>query len=289
MIGVTYFTRVTMPIGRTYHVCEDDLFAALARPRRAQSKMELPGISLGTYRGGRRALANLIAAYGCAGDVDGGNPALEDVLAALAGLYGYVHSTPSSKPHDRRWRPVILYREPVTDPADARRVIRWLQRRLPGKVDFGTCDPSRYWFLPWAGAEHWQHAMLDGEPLDALRIAREEREREEHEAAERRARQFTPPPPTTGGYAAGALRRACANVAASVEPNRHKTLAREAWSMGQLVGAGLLSRSDALAALDHASRGIFPENREHERTRTIAQQVDVGAHSPREIRRSPWG
>ncbi len=288
MIGVTYWTRVTMPVGRTYHVCDDDVWTTLSRPRRAASKSALPGIALVTFRGGRRGLDHVIAVHGIGIDIDGG-ASLSEVLDAWRGAYGYVHSTPSSTAADPRWRIVLVLAAPMTNGENARHVIRWAQRRTPGKVDMGTCDPSRLWFLPWTGAAHWQHAGLVGRPIDGVAVAVEERAREERERAERQSRRFAPLPVTDGTYSERALSKACGAVASATEGERHDLLTREAWNVGQLVGAGLLARSTAIDSLRRAALRVFPENRHREVARTIEGQIDLGAQTPRQIRRSPWG
>lgn len=285
MIGVTYWLRVTLPIGRTYQVAEDDLWSACSRPRRAASKMHLPSIAPVTFAGGRRGLAHIERIYGCGIDVDG-DATLPEILTAWSGSYGYVHSTPSSTPDGPRWRIILLYREPLTDIDDARRVIRWAQRRTPGKVDMGTCDPSRLWFLPWAGAAHFVHAGLGGDALDGHAIAAEERHREEQERAARRAVTYAPPRRTDGSYAARALARACNEVARAGEGQRHTELAAEAFSIGTLVGAGLLAMHDAVSAFERAVDGW---SNPRKTMQTIAYQLAEGAKHPREIRRSPWG
>lgn len=286
---VTLFDLADRPQGRRCVMCWDDVCTyLLSRPCEAPDANSIPGWSPVEFEGDYRMKSRIRRVFAVGVDIDGG-ATLAEAREAYVDCWGYIHSTRKSRPDALRLRVVLPLAEPMTDVHDVERVVRRMQRRAPGQVDTGTGDASRLWFRPWAGSAHFVHAGLVGEPLDGHRIAQEEREREEQEAAERRAIRFVPPPVTDGSYAERALSRACHAVESAAEGERHERLAREAWNIGQLVGAGLLSQAHAESALDAASARVFPENRSRERVRTLAQQLAEGAKHPREIRRSPWG
>lgn len=100
-----------------------------------------------------------------------------------------------------------------------------------------------------------------------------------------------PPPPKTpprrlpttagNGYAAAALRNETDRVRQAVEGTRNHTLNCAAFSLGQLVGAGLLGHADVVAALTDA--GIDAGLGAREVTGTVARGVTAGAAKPRTI------
>lgn len=98
------------------------------------------------------------------------------------------------------------------------------------------------------------------------------------------------PPATTGDpqlarYAAAALAKECAKVAAAPEGVRNHTLNSAAFSIGQLVAAGHLGAETAVDHLVDAglSCGLGPV----EVNRTIRHAVKDGAGQPREVRLDP--
>lgn len=281
-ICVTHWARHDRPRGRRLEINVDDLFHSLARPFPAKSKSTSPGWAPVTFADNYRRKANVERVFAIGIDIDGGDTAA--AIAAWMHVWGCWHTTASSATDEKRIRIVVILSSPI-DCASAERVIVWAQRRTPGKVDRGTKDPSRLWYLPWAGAAHFEHGLLDGDPLDPDPILAQ---LEAEERAARERPKFEVPRTTGTGYAHAALRRACDAIGNASEGERHDVLTREAWNIGTLVGAGLLSRDEAHAALDVASRHVLSGAREDERARTLAGQLDLGAKSPREIRKSSW-
>lgn len=286
-IWITRFAPGEMAHGFREETCQDEFELLLSRPFVATGKATLPGFSFGTFRGDHRYKPKFEGGDGIGLDLDGGTD-LPPVLAAFSKFAGYVTSTPSSTPTAPRWRVALWLRERVSDAAAYERIVEWAQRLAPGKVDKGTGDASRYWYFGWAGAAHFEHAGLVGEPLDGHRIAREEQEREEREAEARKAARFEPLPAVTGSYAERALQLACHDVATANEGDRHKTLYLKARSLGGYVPLGMLTREQVRAALDAASRGRLGERREAERLRTINDGLDDGIATPRKIARTSW-
>lgn len=101
-----------------------------------------------------------------------------------------------------------------------------------------------------------------------------------------RAKKLAPapvvaPPPVLQvgkGYANAALARACVAVRRAPEGQRHAVLAAEAWSIGGLVGANRLERSDAIRQFTIAVSGWANQSKT---LATIAYQLDQGAAHPR--------
>lgn len=91
----------------------------------------------------------------------------------------------------------------------------------------------------------------------------------------------TRPIQVPGRYAAAALRRACEAVAGAAPGTRNSTLNTEAFGMGQLVAAGLLSEEDAVMHLAEAAFmcGLGSD----EVTTTIASGLRAGLRSPRDM------
>lgn len=92
-------------------------------------------------------------------------------------------------------------------------------------------------------------------------------------------------PPLDGArqqrYATAALRAELAGLAAAVEGTRNATLNRAAFSLGQLVGAGLLDHDEVAAELERVAADIglgITEIR-----RTVASGLSAGLNQPRAI------
>jgi hypothetical protein len=86
---------------------------------------------------------------------------------------------------------------------------------------------------------------------------------------------------TPSRYAAAAVRRACAAVAAAKPGQRNSTLNSEAFGIGQLVGAGMLAEEDAAFALVLAAFGCGLERDEIEST--LRSGLHAGMAKPRGV------
>ncbi len=83
------------------------------------------------------------------------------------------------------------------------------------------------------------------------------------------------------GYGGAALRSEAQRVRAAVPGSRNATLNGSAFALGQLVGAGLLDRSEAAWALADAAQGCGLG--EAEAVRTIRSGLAAGEASPRAV------
>jgi hypothetical protein len=82
-------------------------------------------------------------------------------------------------------------------------------------------------------------------------------------------------------YAERALTLGCERVAAAGEGTRNDTLNREAFSLGTLVGAGMLGREDVRAHLEEAAVACGLTVREA--SMVLDRAIDDGAKHPREV------
>lgn len=100
----------------------------------------------------------------------------------------------------------------------------------------------------------------------------------------------TPTMPTPDGsrrhrYAAAALQSELGGLAAAVEGTRNATLNRAAFSLGQLVGAGLLDHDEVAAHLERVAEGLGLGPIEIRRT--VASGLVAGFNQPRSISDPP--
>jgi predicted P-loop ATPase len=84
-----------------------------------------------------------------------------------------------------------------------------------------------------------------------------------------------------GGYVAAAVRGELDRVAAAVEGSRNETLNRAAYSLGQLVGGGVLGEEEARTALERA--GLSARLAEHEVKATTRSGIEAGKQEPRGV------
>lgn len=115
------------------------------------------------------------------------------------------------------------------------------------------------WEVPPASAPAWLLDLLDPPPPPR--------------------RAPLPVPDLGDAYGEAALRRAVERVGSAPEGERNRTLNAEAFGLGQLAGAGLLSAEIAAVAL--ASAALAAGLGRHETERTIASGLRAGLANPR--------
>lgn len=101
------------------------------------------------------------------------------------------------------------------------------------------------------------------------------------QAALRGTALLAPPTSRIGAYAAAALRAELGALVRAPEGTRNNQLNAAAFSLGQLVGAGALDRSDVEAALEDAARAVGLSERET--VGTIRSGVEAGMEKPRTL------
>jgi hypothetical protein len=95
------------------------------------------------------------------------------------------------------------------------------------------------------------------------------------------AGKHRPPVTNVSARAQAALRYESANVRAALPGTRNNTLNRAAFKLGQLVGAGEISRSEVENALHAAAGALAATDGEMTVTRTIRSGLEAGIRNPR--------
>jgi hypothetical protein len=202
-IGLTYFESKERPIGKRVSTTWRKLIERLTIPRVAFDKGSVPGLSLATFAGDHRALANVERVWAVGLDLDHG-VTWERLREKFATCAAYVHSTWSSTPAEPRAR-VFL---PLSRPVNAAEY-RLVYASVVGVVEAGglvvdraASDGSRFWFLPShpPGAAFVSHVGV-GAPVHVEgALLQAEARRIAEEAA--RPAPVAPRPLATGGASA---------------------------------------------------------------------------------------
>jgi len=148
-LALTYFPRLTDAQGKRYRTTWSKLVERLSVPRVCETKHEVPGLSLATYVGDRRALANVDLAYAIGLDFDK-NVDWKALCVAFAESEAIIHTTWSSTPEEPRARAFLLISRPVTA-AEYRVLFAYVAGIVEEAgitVDRAASDPSRFWYLP---------------------------------------------------------------------------------------------------------------------------------------------
>lgn len=281
-LSITRFRAANDPRGERIATSWDALVAAARAPRRASSKTALPLWSPATFRGDYRAADRVERVFALGFDDDETPRPWPNAVALWSGLgvRGLLHTTSSHTPDAPRYRTILLLARRVS--GDEYRVLwRATERRLADaghRVGRAASDAARGWFVPARiGEGEYLAAEIDGRPLDVDALLADEARR-----AETRRRAPVAPVSCTSRYAAAALRRAAADVRIATEGLRNAALNRAAFSVGQLVGAGMIDRGTVEAVLGEAGEiaGLAP----HEIVATMRSGLDAGQRQPREVR-----
>jgi hypothetical protein len=148
-VQLTFFPRLRDAQGQRVVTTWDRLLAKLTRPRVAEDKHDVPGISLATYRDDRRSRDRVERVYAVGLDFD--HDLKWDVLVErLAAVDAFIHTTHSSTDAAPRARAFIRLSRPV-DADEYERVYRAACMVCESGglvVDYKAKDASRFWFLP---------------------------------------------------------------------------------------------------------------------------------------------
>lgn len=168
MIVLTYFPSLRCAQGSRHRTTWTKLLARLATSRTVAVKEDTPGISLATYRGDKRAKANVEHVYAVGLDLDK-RVDWDALLERFAANDSFLHTTWSSTPTEPRARVFLRLSRPVTG-AEYVRVYQACARTAEAgglEVDRKASDPSRFWFVPSTPpgvAYRW--SIGEGEPVD---------------------------------------------------------------------------------------------------------------------------
>ena len=185
MIAITYFPSLRNAQGKRQATTWPKLCEWLSKPVIAPVKDEAGGLSIATYAGDRRALANVEAVYCLGIDLDHidalsvhtvhGAAVVEAhdwtaLRRAFNASASFVHTTWSSSLQHPRLRVFFLLSRPVSS-EEYRRVYHATARILERGgcvVDRQASDPSRFWFRPSIAAEGRSFVFwtCTGKPLD---------------------------------------------------------------------------------------------------------------------------
>lgn len=126
------------------------------------SDKECGNYLLGTLKGRRRLKGKIVSRSAVQLDADWADEELWNAVLALPFL-ALIHTTYSSTPEDLRFR-IIVPLSRNADPAEYRRIARWLMEKLGSKkFDPGSIQPERYMFKPSAkDLEAYRHEMVPG-------------------------------------------------------------------------------------------------------------------------------
>ena len=149
MIALTYFPRLRESQGQRIRTTWEKLVERLSVARVVANKHQAPGVSLATYHGDRRAIANVEKVYAVGLDLDE-RVNWEELTRLFDDVDSFLHTTWSSSSDAPRARVFIRLSRPVTGDeyrrAYAAMVMRCESYNLT--VDRAASDPSRLWFLP---------------------------------------------------------------------------------------------------------------------------------------------
>ncbi len=185
-ISATMWPSLLNPQGKRFSTTWPKLLDRLAVPRICAEKDGIPGVSLATFNGDRRALANVEQVFAVGIDLDHLTAlsvktkrepgvvyeakdwtALRQLFASGA---AFVHTTWSSTFDLPRLRAFLLLSRPV-NASEYRRVYQVVANQLEEcglVVDRQASDPSRLWYLPAVRAEGCSFVFwtCNGPPLD---------------------------------------------------------------------------------------------------------------------------
>ncbi len=169
-VSATFWNGLRDPQGKRFATTWARLVERLARtPRVSADKHAVPGLSLATFKGDRRALALVEQVFAVGIDLDE-SVRLSELRGKFRNSRSFVHTTWSSTLDEPRCRVFLLLSRPVS--ADEyRRVYQAIATKCEDGglvVDRAASDPSRFWFIPSVAAEDRSFVWWadDGPPVD---------------------------------------------------------------------------------------------------------------------------
>jgi hypothetical protein len=243
----------------------------------AASKALLPWIKLATFgnqrtdRGSLRHDRNILSVHGIEADYDGETITVERArqIIASAGLAAVVYTSPSHTDAAPRWRILCPLAIPIGAEQRARMVAR-LNGLFVGALarESFTASQAYYYGFIQGATDHCVVA-IDGraldlaDELDAQAVGRPERPTAQ-------AQPIAPRPVSPSNHSVNSLRHsnegtpyglaaledATTLILSAPDGAKFDTLNRQAFGIGQLVGAGELTQGPAINALRSALEGI---------------------------------
>ena len=151
----------------------------------------------------------------------------------------------------------------------------------------GMMDPLagvRLGRLPGRAIVETPAELLDGDGWRARDQQRKDAARKDLEKAARAVMADIPTSrAATRAYALRALAGGCQDVLSAAEGTRHDQLIRVAYNLGGYCQPGFLDQSEVVQALTRTVEAVFPAGRQRDELRTVAEMVEGGARSPRDL------
>src|SRR4030095_1406839 len=187
--------------------------------------------------------------------------------------------TESNPDAEERFRVIIPLLEPI--PAgEFPKLWRWAAEVAQGRIDEQAKDASRMFYTPAVPEEgaRYRYEIHEGELLDWRAIKLEEDEQQPPPARNTK-------PVNTDAYGQAALQAEVNAVLLASTGERNAQLNKSAFALGQLVGGGVLYRSDVESALERAAVGAGLDKSEIRNT--IRSGIDAGMREPRRAPEKP--
>ena len=167
-LSLTFWPRLTDPHGKRVRTTWPLLVARLSMPRTCATKLEIPGVSLATFAGDMRSLANVEQVFAVGLDLDKSVPSWPELCARFSSSRSFVHTTWQSTPTVPRARVFLPLSRPVSA-REYRRVYAAVSANVASalQIDRAASDPSRLWFLPAIQPGGWFDSFIgEGPPID---------------------------------------------------------------------------------------------------------------------------
>jgi hypothetical protein len=200
-----------------------------------------------------------------------------------------IHETPSHTDNAPKCRAIFLLDEPIQTAAGYRVALETVYQFFDG-ADIACIDPARF-FYGNALLQHRPQGIYFTDnvlPLAELRryarqmvLVQKQALQAEQRQFEQQRRSAPQTPQAKTSYAQAAFNAEVTQLATTREGGRNHQLNRSAFSLGQLVGAGLLDETNVATQLETAARQIGLPTSEIEKT--LRNGLQAGKQKPREL------
>ncbi len=294
-LPVTFFAGFA---ARSKHATQISMRALCERlaTTRAPSKAALPWLKLATFgdarteQGSLRHDANVTSIDGIEADYDGEAITIARARQVIGGanLAAIIYTSPSHAPDKPRWR-ILCPTSHAMAPSRRESLVARLNGLFVGALARESYTLSQaYYFGAITGADHHEVVALDGryidEATDLDASAIHKPAKPAHAASPPRAPAPYRAPSDATPYGRKSIDQACADIAHAGHGNKHHTLNREAFGVGQLVAGGEVADGEAFARLQDALEAMHarqPCDDYRAAVRTLHTAYSQGKANPR--------